>query len=601
MTGEVIFWPPMAEVHPSPPEKLPLKVFREAVEARLEACSPDELRALLRALAGRVRPSERLAFLQALRSPSDPDARDPLRQDELLDDISELSHALPEKANEWEEDWGDDEDTLGPYAELVEPLTHLFERAQEASERGQYRLAREAYSDLFALLHYEDERGRGLHAEHLPAVDLPEARARYLRAVYVTTPPERRAPVLLEEMRLMRALLPHGPRPLMQEWLDITSEPLPDREDFLRDWVPLLRQQADPDAEAWLREAIRLSEGTRGLRALAFSEPTRHPRAFLDLLAALEREGPPQDVLSTAREALEVLPAGLPLRAAVADFLASAAERLGQTDRVRDARWEAFIARPTLSRLLDLRDSHPSESERAPVLLQAARHLEDVLHQPRRPSGSMVALPNTVDELETPARVDRRLLAHARLLAHDWEAAHALAATDSPLGWTYGDNPQGTAVPLFLALLSGQPLGELPRNVARLWQWGLEVGTQAGDWYAGTLRQDVVLQERLSRAYAEALPAFCLEPSEETRMLEWCLEVARKRASTIVSRQRRRSYDKAAVLLAACAEVLWLRGEEGRGNVLLAGFREGFRRHRAFQAELDQAVGPRPPPTAQHP
>jgi uncharacterized Zn finger protein len=78
-------------------------------------------------------------------------------------------------------------------------------------------------------------------------------------------------------------------------------------------------------------------------------------------------------------------------------------------------------------------------------------------------------------------------------------------------------------------------------------------------------------------------------------MLEWCLEVARKRASTIVSRKHRRSYDKAAVLLTSCAEVLWLRGEEARGNVLLAGFREGFRRHRAFQAELDKAVGARPP------
>ncbi|HEX8434707.1 hypothetical protein, partial [Archangium sp.] len=591
----------MAEVYSSPPEKLPLKVFREAVEARLEACSPDELRSLLRALASRTRPSERLAFLHSLRTPSDSGACDPLRQDELLDDIAELSFVLPEKASAWEEEGFDEEDTLGPYAELVEPLTSLFERAQEASERGQSRLAREAYSDLFALLHYEDERGRGLHAEHLPAVDLPEARARYLRAVYVTTPPARRAPVLLEEMRLMRSLLPHGPRPLMQEWLDITSEPLPEREAFLRDWVPLLRQQRDPDAEAWLREAVRLSEGSRGLRALAFSEPTRHPRAFLDLLAALEREGPPQEVLSTAREALGVLPAGLPLRAALADFLASAAERLGQTDTLRAARWEAFIARPTLARLLDLRDSHPTESKRAPVLLQAARHLEDVLHQPRRPSGSMVALPDTADDVETPARVDRRLLAHARLLAHDWKAAHALAATDSPLGWTYGDNPQGTIVPFFLALLSGQPLGELPRNVARLWQWGLEVGTQAGDWYAGDLRQDAALQERLARAYAEALPAFRLEPEEQERLLEACLEVARRRASTIVSRQRRRSYDKAAVLLAASAEVLWLRGEEGRGNVLLAGFRESFRRHRAFQAELDKAVGSRPLPSPRPP
>ncbi|QRN97383.1 hypothetical protein JRI60_52040 [Archangium violaceum] len=585
----------MAEVDLSHPEKLPLKVFREAVEARLESCSADELRAILRTLSHRVRSSERLAFLESLAHPLRAEsAHGTHPQDALLDDITELTQELAgrmENADAWDEDYYD-EDTLGPYEEFVAPLTVLFERAREASERGQSQLAREAYQALFSLVQREDDYGRGPRAEHLSQVDLPEARARYLRAVYLTTPPEQRAPVLLEEMRRVRSLLPEEPRPRMREWLDISSEPLPDSEAFLRDWVSLLRQHGDPDADAWLREAIALSQGPRGLRELAFSEPTRHPRAFLDLLAALEREGKPREVLSTAREALDVLPAGLPLRAAVASFLASAATRLKQPDTVCAARWEALVAQPTLPHLLDLRDAHASEPERATVMLRAARHLEGALHEPRRLSGSLVPpSEDAEDDLETPARVDRRLLAHAWLLAHDWEAAHALAAKDSALGWTYGDNPQGTVVPCFLALLSGQPPGKLPRNVARLWQWALETGTQAGDWYSGDGRQDAALQKRLERAYAEALPELLLEPPEQERMLEWCLEVARKRASTIVSRKHRRSYDKAAVLLTACAEVLWLRGEEGRGNVLLAGFREGFRRHRAFQAELDEAVG----------
>ncbi len=575
--------------HP-PAEKLPLQVFREAVEARLEQCSSEELRALVRVLAGRVRPSERLAFLQALRTPADPSAHGAPGSYELLDDISGLAHALREKAREWEDFWPEN-DVLGPFAEFLEPLTALFLRVQEASERGHSPLAREAYRALFALFESQDDRARGPRAEHLAQVDFPEARARYLRAVYVTTPPGTRACVLLEEMRRAHALLPRGPRPLLREWLDLSSEPLPELDAFLRDWVSLLRRQEGPDADAWLREAIRLSQGTRGLRELAFSEPTRHPRAFVDVLAALEREGSPHEVLSIAREALEVLPAGLPVRAAIAGFLASAAERLGQPDTVRSARWEAFVAQPTLARLLDLRDTGPSEPERAQVMHQAARHLEDVLQKPRGPSGSMVALPGDEDRLEAPAHADRRLLAQAWLLAHDGEAAHALAAKDSTLGWTYGDNPQGLVVPCFLALLSGQPLEQLPRNVDALWHQALDSGTRAGDWYSGDTRHDEGLRERLARAYAEALPAFSLEPAGRERMREWCLEIARKRASTIVSRQHRRSYAKAAVLLAACAEVLWLHGEQARGNLLLAGFREGFRRHRAFQAELDEAVG----------
>ncbi|MFE8604056.1 hypothetical protein [Archangium violaceum] len=578
--------------HP-PAEKLTLKDFREAVDARLADLSPEELRALLRLLASRVPSSERLSFLHFLRAPLDPSAHAALHSHALLEDISELARSLPDKAREWEDIWPEN-DSLGPYAEFLEPLTSLFQRAQEASERGQHPLARDAYRALFSLLEYTDDQGRGPRPEHLSHVDFPEARARYLRAVYFTTPPEQRSPLLLEEMCSLRQLLSRAHRPLVQEWLDISSEPLPDFDLFLRDWSSLLRQQEGPDADAWLREAIRLSQGTRGLRELAFSEPSRHPRAFVDLLSALEREGPPLAVLTTAQESLAVLPSSLPLRATVATFLASAAERLGQPDTVRSARWEAFVSQPTLSRLLDLRDTFPSESEREPLLRRAARHLESVLQQPHAPSGSMAALPGAEDSLDVPAHVDRRLLAHAWLLAHDWEAAHVLAAKENALGWTFGDNPQGLVVPAFLVLLSGQSLSRLPRNVDALWRQALESGTRAGAWYSGGARHDEALGERLARAYADALPAISLEPAERERLLEWCLELARKRSSTIVSRQYRRSYGKAAQLLTAAAEVLWLHGEQARGNLLLAGFREGFRRHRAFQAELDAAVGSAP-------
>jgi hypothetical protein len=203
----------------------------------------------------------------------------------------------------------------------------------------------------------------------------------------------------------------------------------------------------------------------------------------------------------------------------------------------------------------------------------------------------MAALPGEEDGLEVPAHADRRLLAQAWLLAHDWEAAHALAAKESALGWTYGDNPQGLVVPAFLVLLSGQSPGRLPRNVDALWRQALESGSHAGDWYSDAARHDEALRERLARAYAEVLPALSLGPAGRERLREWCVELARKRVSTIVSRKHRRSYTKAAQLLAAAAEVLWLQGEQARGNLLLAGFRESFRRHRAFQAELDAAVG----------
>jgi hypothetical protein len=46
--------------------KMSLKAFWEAVEQRLAACSADQLRAILRAMAQETLPSERRAFLSRL-------------------------------------------------------------------------------------------------------------------------------------------------------------------------------------------------------------------------------------------------------------------------------------------------------------------------------------------------------------------------------------------------------------------------------------------------------------------------------------------------------------------------------------------------------
>ena len=51
-------------------EKLPLKAFWEAVEQRLAACSAEELRAILRAMAQETLPSERQAFLDTIAAGS---------------------------------------------------------------------------------------------------------------------------------------------------------------------------------------------------------------------------------------------------------------------------------------------------------------------------------------------------------------------------------------------------------------------------------------------------------------------------------------------------------------------------------------------------
>jgi hypothetical protein len=220
----------------------------------------------------------------------------------------------------------------------------LFDRIAATFDYGNLTLARAAYEKLFGVFDLEDDYGRGIEAGDLERVEVREACARYLRAVYEAVPLPQRPQALFEQIQLAQGGLP---------------SPLPDQDQFLSDWIAFLRKQTGRDVDTWLREAIRLSQGTPGLEGLARAEGKQRPRAYLDWFAALEREGKHREILAAAQEALQSLPGQLPIRAIVADYLCSAARQLNETGALGAGRWDAFVAKPTLVRLLDLWDASP--------------------------------------------------------------------------------------------------------------------------------------------------------------------------------------------------------------------------------------------------
>lgn len=579
-------------------DKLPLKTFWEAVERRLAECSADDLRAIMRAMAREVHPSERSSFLTRLGvgAVSVPKPRTPWEN--LLADMDDLAQEIQdamENADEWEEEHGweyeYEEDSLGPYEEFVEPLTALFEQTGLAFDGGEITLARQAYEKLLDLIHLEDDYGRGIGPADLPPEEMQEAAARYLRAVYESEPPARRPAALYDPMRSARSRFGLRRRPMLEDLLQISPRPLPDQEAFLSAWIAFLRTQSDPDADAWLREAIRLSEGTAGLKRLALTEGQKHPRAYLDWFAALEQEGKHAAVLAAARQALDALPANLPIRAAIADHLCAAAAALHDPPALLLGRWEAFAAKPILARLLDLWEATPAGEERVTWMRRAIGQIEAVMAR-QKPGGPYLPdLSWMQDDLERPARPDPVLLLHARLLAGDLEVAYR-SVTDRPvLGWSSVSSDQAVAVSFFLVLLSGRPADALPPNLAGLWSQTL--GTGIG--YEGYGAEGTLIR-RLEQVYAEHLAqgvrsgVLALSPEQQQERLAWCLDVARRRVEAIVGNQHRKSYGKAATLAVACAEALWARGESSAARAFVAEIGGRFPRHRAFQDELKRAV-----------
>lgn len=329
-------------------------------------------------------------------------------------------------------------------------------------------------------------------------------------------------------------------------------QPLPDQAKFLTEWIAFLRPQSGSEADAWLREAIRLAQGTPGLAELARTEGTTRPRAYLDWFTALEQEGSYREVLLVAQEALQTLPAHLPIRAAIADHLITVTLRLNETEVLHAGRWQAFLVQPTLQRLLDLWDTTSVTEERTALMRQALDHIRTYLaHPPSRPGHILLG----GDALERPVWIGKSELAHACLLAEDFAAAHHLAAGEQVLGWSSSDNRQGLVLSFFLVLLSGKGAAVLPPNLAQLWTSVLQ--SSIGFWLGGGTGGEQ-LRQRVERVYTDIFSRVSLPEGWSEEILAWGLEVIRRRVSAIVSRQHRGSYDKAA-LLTAGAETLRLR------------------------------------------
>jgi hypothetical protein len=581
-------------------KKLSAKEFATQVESLLAECSPEQLRGVLRHLAGNVLPEERDRFLADLRegrsaalSAGAASLSEGVPQEELLAEIADLAHEMEAQAatvEDWLDQsraWDDEGETLGPYERFVEPLAQLFGRAGEAFARGELRLARQAYDRLFALLETEDDYSFGVRPADVVGVDLARARARYLRAVCETAAPGERLALLYEQMRRLGPGRPQsGLREGEPRWrepvkladlVEAGGRPLPEQSGLLRDWQAFLRGRNDPDADRWLREAVCLGEGTAGLAELARQEGKQRPRAYLDWVAALRAEGEHRAALAAANEALQALPPALPLRAAVADHLCASARALKDLSALQRGLWEAFAARPVLERLLDLWDGTPP-AQRRERLGQAARHLDAFFTGPSRRTDTDVE--EAPDGYGRPTASGR---AHAHLLAGEPEAARALAERRDLLeGWRSPENAQGAVVPALLYLLSGEPVRP---NVSRLFEQSLRRCWSGGWDYEGKPED----RRRLALAYEEARGQVQAEASSAEALLNWCADVARQRAIRIVEKQRRDSYLRAGVLVAACAEVLRQHDRQAHADRLLSDLRGRFPRHRAFLQALEDA------------
>lgn len=571
-------------------DPLTRKQLRERLDAVLNACSRDELTGLIHGLAGDLPPAARAGFVQRVAGLAARDDAGSEPPEDLLSAIEEMLGALARAAALSEPDeavWDDDDEDLGPFEGLLSPLEALFARADDAFDSGDSGLAAAAYERLFTAFTYEDDFGRGLTPWEFDSMVLRERCARWLRALYESAREGRRADALLSGFtRVDERVAFSGferPRSLVtvQDVMEIREYEPPGWSRCLRKVVEALDADLSKAADYRLREATRLLEGAAGLQQLAERSGSERPGAWLSWIEALiDETAGDEAVIEAASTALEQLPPGYRYRTQAADHGAAAARRLDDEQRLGEFVWQGFCGEPTLSRFLSFTEHAMRRQDWAALVKEAGRYAGQVVMRD----------PDAADDEAARAlsvHADRRIEPMARALVGDWDGARAIADQHRALGWSRESSPQAVVATLAVVYLAGGDPECLPPAVDSLWQWH----TTPSIFALGYLDDENVDSPSTGQSAGVIREAFACNPlpaRERRRLLEWCREIARRRAEAIVSNKYRKAYPRAAAVAAACEEAAHACGESDAVAGLIVGLLEQFPRHYAFKRALDE-------------
>ncbi len=318
---------------------LGLGPFLNELESRLRVLSAQEMSAALLAHAECLPARERASFLEIFTSVEPPSgaeeagegatvavvsaAADAADDEMLLADIKAFEGRLESGA--YVEGWGWDDDlhderSFGDES-WADEMDDLLGGAETAFLDGDLDLARIAYEPLLKAFERHAEGFCGPEEpERMLSTDVGEAKARYLRAVYETTPLSERADALFEEMGALRYI---GGPPSLQPVVDARRAALPDLEAFLPAWIARLGSgiRGDSPVEVYARDVTRLRSEAAQLSggADALAELAREPGAcdaeiHRDWVDALIRERRGEEAATAAREARERIEARGSLR-----------------------------------------------------------------------------------------------------------------------------------------------------------------------------------------------------------------------------------------------------------------------------------------------
>ena len=307
--------------------------------------------------------------------------------------------------------------------------------------------------------------------------------------------------------------------------LDAGSEPVPNREKVLEEWVEVLLTKHPIHASPLVKEAACLAKNLGIMERFVNTSGAKEPVAYLDLIHLWTEHGVEDaKIIAMAKRGLENTLVDARQRSQLASMLVEMAKDIDYETYVF-ALVERFITVQNVDTYIPVYELNKDEANK-----KALAHVTP----PKSHSGYIIHFINgSYDMVFDKVQADKE-----------------------SLGWS--SSLKGHLYPLFMGALAG--FSKEAIAIAGL------VGNSA-------------LYDLLAKAYSPPYEA------QQAKWYDWCVSEAQKRADAIVSNQHRGAYSKAAELIAAVCELRSLRGEKEPMS-LADSFLAKYPRHTSFKAEM---------------
>lgn len=448
--------------------------------------------------------------------------------------------------------------------EIIDGLYNAFQLAENLLFQKQYKESQKLNNRLLNLIFFVSDRDTGdwNELDFEEVIDEIWTNFNYERiilnlmyATYQITKGKDRAESLYEYLRWNQ-----GKNIKIEDIFRIGPEELKDIDIFMGEWISFLTD-TDSDRSAELLLEACLYKGIDYLCEIARTECMKHPVLFKYACQELLNQNRDTECEKLGLEAIEALPENLVVRGEIADLIAKAAINLNHHDMVNRCYEVAFYSESTLNNYFRLFQILNNET----ITKKAAIHMEKL------PENDTFKFNNGNKQMRvnTLSRNHKDII---RFFNGEFDYIYDIYIKEKySLGWTTGF--KGVVIPLFILLLNKEK--KTTKAIKKLVNGIIyRLGFVGEDMEF----LDLFFNWREKRTLTEA---------QYKKYISWLEDEIDKRTEGVVGGGYRKSYYKAAVLIASFGEALESNGiANGRARTI-EHYRKLHSRKRAFKAEFE--------------